>query len=104
MFDVLIIGGGVSGISCALVLGSAKDKNFAADKEVGVFTHQKIIITTGSCFNNWNSAGSLGSDLLVQSTKHLSQLYPNIAQISKEKILRIEGQLRLHVTTNKKHV
>jgi thioredoxin reductase len=40
MFDVLIIGGGVSGISCALVLGSAKKKNFAADKEVGVFTHQ----------------------------------------------------------------
>jgi thioredoxin reductase len=39
MFDVLIIGGGVSGISCALVLGSAKIKNFAADK-VGVFTHQ----------------------------------------------------------------
>jgi hypothetical protein len=38
MFDVLIIGG-VSGISCAL--GSAKIKNFAADKEVGVFTHQK---------------------------------------------------------------
>jgi hypothetical protein len=33
-----------------LVLGSAK-KNFAADKEVGVFTHQKII-TTGSFFNN----------------------------------------------------
>jgi hypothetical protein len=32
----------------------------------------------------------------VQSTKHLSQLYPNIAQISKEKILRIEGQSRLH--------
>jgi flavin-dependent dehydrogenase len=32
MFDVLIIGGGVSGISCALVLG-CKDKNFAADKE-----------------------------------------------------------------------
>jgi L-2-hydroxyglutarate oxidase LhgO len=57
MFDVLIIGGGVSGISCALVLGSAKDKNFAADKEVGVFTHQKssslqeavLIMPTESC-------------------------------------------------------
>jgi hypothetical protein len=35
---------------CA-VLGSAKDKNFAADKEVG-FHPSKIIITTGSCFNN----------------------------------------------------
>jgi thioredoxin reductase len=43
----------------------------------------------------------IGSDLLVQSTKHLSQLYP-IAQISKEKILRIEGQSPdFTVTTNK---
>lgn len=33
MFDVLIIGGGVSGISCALVLGSAKNKPFATDKK-----------------------------------------------------------------------
>jgi flavin-dependent dehydrogenase len=39
MFDVLIIGGGVSGISCALVLGSAKDKILQPIK-VGVFTHQ----------------------------------------------------------------
>jgi hypothetical protein len=50
-------------------------------------------------FNNaYEFAGSL-SDLLVQSTKHLSQLYP-IAQI-KEKILRIEGQPDFTVTTNK---
>jgi hypothetical protein len=36
----------------------------------------------------------------VQSTKHLSQLYPNIAP--KEKILRIEGQSPdFTVTTNK---
>jgi heterodisulfide reductase subunit A-like polyferredoxin len=40
MFDVLIIGGGVSGISCALVLGSAKIKILQPIK-VGVFTHQK---------------------------------------------------------------
>lgn len=33
MFDVLIIGGGVSGISCALVLGSAKNKRFASEKK-----------------------------------------------------------------------
>jgi thioredoxin reductase len=81
-----------------------KDKNFAADKELA-FSPIKIIITTGSCFNNAYGipAGSLGSDLLVQSTKHLSQLY-NIAQISKKKILRIEGQSPdFTVTTNKKY-
>ena len=41
MFNVLIIGGGVSGMSCALVLGSAKNKPFASDKIIGIFTHQK---------------------------------------------------------------
>ena len=37
MFDVLIIGGGVSGVSCALVLGSAYKKPFASDKKIGIF-------------------------------------------------------------------
>ena len=41
MFDVLIFGGGVSGISCALILGSAHKKDFAQSKKIGVFTHQK---------------------------------------------------------------
>jgi hypothetical protein len=47
-YVVLIIGGGVSGISCA-VQDLQKIKNFAADKEV-MFSPIKIIITTGSCF------------------------------------------------------
>ena len=41
MFDVIIIGGGVSGVSCALVLGSAHKKSFAQDKKIGIITHQK---------------------------------------------------------------
>lgn len=40
-FDVLIIGGGAAGMSCALVLGSAKNKPFAADKTIGIIMHQK---------------------------------------------------------------
>ena len=40
-FDVLIIGGGAAGMSCALVLGSAKEKDFAKDKEIGIIMHQK---------------------------------------------------------------
>ena len=32
MFDVLVVGGGAAGMSCALVLGSAKSKPFAEDK------------------------------------------------------------------------
>jgi hypothetical protein len=30
----LIFGGSVSGMSCTLVIGSAKDKSFAAKKEI----------------------------------------------------------------------
>ena len=33
IFDVLIIGGGVSGMQCALVLGSGLHKPFAKDKK-----------------------------------------------------------------------
>ena len=33
MFDVLVIGAGVSGVSCSLILGSAKNKPFATDKK-----------------------------------------------------------------------
>ena len=41
MFDALIIGGGASGLSCALILGSAKDKEFAKDKKIGIIVHQR---------------------------------------------------------------
>jgi heterodisulfide reductase subunit A-like polyferredoxin len=104
MFDVLIIGGGASGISCALVLGSAKDKNFATGKEIGILTHQKSSSLQGAVFNNTYGipAGTLGSDLLVQSKNHLKQLYPHINQIPNEKILKIEGiSPEFTVTTNK---
>ena len=36
MFDVVIIGAGVSGVSCALVLGSAQNKPFAVDKKIAI--------------------------------------------------------------------
>jgi NADH dehydrogenase FAD-containing subunit len=93
-FDTLIIGGGVSGISCALVLGSAKNKVFAQDKKIGIFTHQKNSSLQEAVFNNAYgiAAGTLGSDLLQNSTKHLSETYPHILQISNEKVLKIEGQ------------
>jgi len=32
MYNALIIGGGAAGMSCALVLGSAKNKAFAKDR------------------------------------------------------------------------
>ncbi|MCK4562303.1 MAG: FAD-binding protein, partial [Flavobacteriaceae bacterium] len=51
-FDVLIIGGGAAGMSCALVLGSAKNKPFAADKNIGIIMHQKTSALANGLFNN----------------------------------------------------
>ncbi|MFV5690400.1 FAD-dependent oxidoreductase [Flavobacterium sp. LT1R49] len=104
MFDVLIIGGGVSGMSCALVLGSAKNKSFATDKKIGVFTHQKASALQDALFNNAYGipAGKLGSELLNESVLHLSETYPHITQIPNEKVLKIEGMFpEFTVTTNK---
>ncbi|MFV8464393.1 FAD-dependent oxidoreductase [Flavobacterium sp. LB1P62] len=104
MFDVLIIGGGVSGMSCTLVLGSAKNKSFATDKKIGVFTHQKASALQDALFNNAYgiAAGKLGSELLTESIQHLSESYPHITQIPNEKVLQIEGVFpEFTITTNK---
>jgi len=93
MFDVLIIGGGVSGMSCALVLGSAKSKSFASQKNIGIITHQKSSSLQDALFNNAYgiAAGTLGADLLSESVNHLGHLYPHVTQISEEKVLKIQG-------------
>jgi thioredoxin reductase len=46
MFETLIIGGGAAGMSCALIIGSAKEKSFAKDKKTGIIVHQKNISLT----------------------------------------------------------
>ena len=104
MFDVLIIGGGVSGISCALVLGSAKNKSFVTDKQIGVITHQKVSSLQDALFNNAYGIhpGTLGATLLKESTQHLSKAYPHIKQIPNEKVLKVEGAYpEFTITTNK---
>jgi hypothetical protein len=104
MFDVLIIGGGVSSMSCALVLGSAQNKPFAIDKKIGVFTHQKNSSLQEALFNNVYgiAPGKLGSELLSESTEHLSQAYPHIEQIPNEKVIKIEGEYpEFLVSTNR---
>lgn len=104
MFDVLIIGAGVSGVSCALVLGSAKNKPFASDKKIGIIAHQKASSLQNAIFNNAYGilAGKLGSELLNESLKHLSKSYPHVLQIEDEKVLSIAGEAGdFMVTTNK---
>jgi len=106
MFDVLIIGGGVSGMSCALVLGSAHNKPFAIDKKIGIITHQKASSLQDALFNNAYgiSAGKLGSELLTESVEQLQQLYPNVNQIPNEKVMKIDGEFGNFIITTNKNV
>lgn len=104
MFDVLIIGGGASGVSCALVLGSALSKPYAAGKKIGIFTHQKASALQDGVYNNAYgiAPGTLGKDLMEQSLDHLKSQYPLVEQIPGEKVLKVEGNAgNFTVTTNK---
>ena len=87
MYDALIIGGGAAGMSCALVLGSARNKPFANDKRIGIITHQKTSHLQNALFNNvlGLTPGTTGASILESGKKQLSDLYPHVEQIDKEK-------------------
>ena len=91
MFDCLIIGGGVSGVSCALVLGSAKEKPFVTGKNTGIILHQKASMLQEALFNNAYgiAPGTLGTDLLNQTAADLKTQYPHITQIVNERVLSV---------------
>jgi thioredoxin reductase len=103
-FDVLIIGGGVAGMQCALVLGSAKNKVFAANKNIGIVMHQKSSHLQNALFNNVLGlpVGKLGEDILSEGKQQLTDLYPAVSQIKNEKVTAINGfNKKYKVTTNK---
>ncbi len=104
MFDVLILGGGVSGVSCALILGSAHKKAFVQNKQIGIIAHQKTSSLQEALFNNAYGIpeGKLGSELLTESLEQLQTLYPHVTQITDEKVLKILGAFpNFTVVTNK---
>jgi pyruvate/2-oxoglutarate dehydrogenase complex dihydrolipoamide dehydrogenase (E3) component len=92
MYHTIIIGGGAAGLSCALVLGSAKEKPFAKGKQIGIITHQKTSHLQTALFNNvlGLQPGTLGRDILENGKHQLKALYPHVNQIEKEKVTRIE--------------
>ena len=105
MFDVLIIGGGVAGMQCALVLGSGLKKPYAINKKVGVIMHQRSSHLQNALFNNVLGlpSGTLGSNVLIAGKKQLTTNYPNITQIEGEKVISIAIQDDFHIVkTNKK--
>ena len=104
MFDVLIIGGGAAGVSCALILGSAHKRPFVNDKNIGIIAHQKASALQDAVLNN--SYGmplyTMGADILSKGLQQLHDAYPHITQIHKEKVTSISGEYPLFtVTTNK---
>ena len=104
MFDTLIIGGGASSMSCALVLGSAYKKPFASEKKIGIIAHQKASSLQNGIYNNAYgiTPGKLGSELLTESKTHLATLYPHVLQIDNEKVLSIsKHENYFEVVTNK---
>ena len=104
MFDVLIIGGGVSGMQCALVLGSAKNKPYAKGKKIGIIMHQRSSHLQNAIFNNAIGipAGTLGSDILINGKKHLISEYPHVAIIENEKVDSVfTSDDNYTITTNK---
>lgn len=104
MLDVLIIGGGVSGVSCALIIGSALKKPYSESKKVAILTHQKASALQDGLYNNAYgiAPGTLGADLLRTSLEHLQTLYPEVEQLPDEKVMSISGNAgNFTVTTNK---
>ena len=105
MYDALIIGGGAAGLSCALVLGSAKPKAFAANKSIGIITHQKTSHLQTALFNNvlGLAPGTTGASILEKGKEQLSSLYPHVNQIDNEKVLEVsKNDTHFIVETNKK--
>lgn len=103
-FDALIIGAGAAGLSCALVLGSAKEKPFANNKNIGIIAHQKSSHLQTALFNNvlGLKPGTLGKDILSDGIEQLKALYPHVTQIDKEKVTQIEQNSEgFKITTNK---
>lgn len=106
MFDCLIIGGGVAGVSCALILGSANAKPFVQNKNIGIIAHQKTSMLQDALFNNAYGIlpGTLGSDLLKQSLNDLENLYPQINQILNERVLSIVKQEDYFLVTTTENI
>ncbi|CAM1334306.1 NAD(P)/FAD-dependent oxidoreductase [Tenacibaculum aestuariivivum] len=103
-FDVLIIGGGVSGMQCALVLGSAHKKEYAKDKKVGILMHQRASHLKDALFNNvlGVAEGTLGSDILIEGKAQLKKQYPLVSQIENEKVIAVlDNENGYKIITNK---
>ncbi len=105
MFDALIIGGGAAGLQCALVLGSAGNKPFAANKRIGIVAHQKTSHLQTALFNNvlGLEPGTTGTSILKKGKQQLKALYPQVEQIENEKVLKLSKHEGVFSVATNKH-
>ncbi len=104
IFDVLVIGGGAAGMSCALVLGSAKKSPVASEKSIGIVLHQRSSALENAIFYNvlGLKPGTTGKDILETGMAQLTDNYPHVIQIKNEKVLLVQGEKNnFKVGTNK---
>lgn len=89
-YDVLIVGAGVAGVSCAMMLGSAHNRTFAQGKKIGIIAHQKgSSLKNAQLYNVYGVPyGKLGSELLEESLAELNH-YPNVEQVANQKVQKI---------------
>ncbi len=104
MLDVLIVGGGAAGLSCAMILGSAHEKPFAKHKRIAIIIHQRSSQLQSALLNNVLGlpAGTTGQQVLEMGKNQLTNTYPDIEQIEGEKVLTISRSIEgFTITTNK---
>lgn len=91
-FDLLIVGGGAAGMSCALVVGSGMTRPFGEDKKVGIVMHQKASQLNSAIFNNvlGIAPGTTGKNIMQSGKDQLQNQYPDVVQIQKEKVCEIQ--------------
>ena len=104
IYDVMIIGGGAAGMSCALVLGSAGTRDYVSNKQIGIIMHQRVSHLQTALFNNvlGITPNTTGASILEDGKAQLKSLYPNIDQIENEKVTSIiKTDENFKITTNK---
>jgi len=91
VFDTLIVGGGVSGMQCALVLGSGLNKPYAIEKKVGIILHQRSSHLQNALFNNVLGlvSATKGGEILSMGKRQLAENYPDIVQIRDERVISV---------------
>jgi glycine/D-amino acid oxidase-like deaminating enzyme len=104
-YDVIIIGGGVSGLSCAITLGSAKDKvETSSDKNILVIDAGKSHLNMAELYNVAGiSEGTKGPELLKSlATKATS--YDNVT-LEEGIVTKVSGSIgSFSVTTQSKEL